>query len=64
MNNLESKAAALRVPGPLAPYAGGFESHLTECGYAAKTRVTHLRVMSQLSRWLQAHKLGGAALLK
>lgn len=58
MNNLESKAAALRVPGPLAPYAGGFESHLTECGYAAKTRVTHLRVMSQLSRWLQAHQLG------
>ena len=58
MNNLESKAAALRVPGPLAPYAGGFESHLSECGYAAKTRVTHLGVMSHLSRWLQAHQLG------
>jgi hypothetical protein len=58
MNNLESKAAGLRVTGPLAPYAGGFESHLTEFGYAAKTRVTHLGVMSHLSRWLQAHQLG------
>ncbi len=58
MNKLKSKVAALRVPGPLAPYAGGFESHLTECGYATKTRVTHLGVMSHLSRWLQAHQLG------
>jgi hypothetical protein len=43
MSKAKSRVAAVRVQGPLAPYAVGFESHLTECGYAAKTRATHLR---------------------
>ncbi|MGH3260490.1 MAG: tyrosine-type recombinase/integrase, partial [Trebonia sp.] len=58
MGKAKSKVAAMRVRGPLAPYAVGFESHLTECGYAAKTRATHLQVMSHVSGWLQAHQLG------
>jgi len=58
MGKAKGKVAAVRVPGPLAPYADGFECDLVERGYAAKTRATHLQVMSHVSRWLQAHQLG------
>lgn len=58
MGNQKIKVGAVRVPGPLAQYAGEFESRLTERGYAPKTRVTHLRLMSHLSRWLEESELG------
>ena len=58
MGKAKGKVAAVRVPGPLAPYADRFECDLVERGYAAKTRATHLQVMSHVSRWLQSHQLG------
>ena len=58
MGKQKIKVGVVRVPGPLGRYAKEFESNLTECGYAQKTRAAHLRVMSHLSRWLQERELG------
>jgi site-specific recombinase XerD len=41
-----------RVPGPLAPYAGGFRAELERLGYTPLTAATHVRLMAHLSRWL------------
>ena len=58
MGKQKIKVGLVRVPGPLGRYAKDFESNLTECGYAQRTRAAHLRVMSHLSRWLQERELG------
>ena len=58
MGKQKIMVGAVRVPGPLGRYAKEFESNLTECGYAQRTRAAHLRVMSHLSRWLQERELG------
>jgi hypothetical protein len=40
----------VRVRGPLATYAAGFENELVGLGY--KSPGDHLYVVSQLSRWM------------
>ncbi len=45
----------VRVTGPLAPYAAGFEEDLARQGYRSAS--DHLYVMAQLSRWLCSEKL-------
>lgn len=50
------KPRNVRVTGPLAPYAAGFEENLAGQGYRS-TR-DHLYVMAQVSRWLDGRKLG------
>ena len=52
MGKQKIMVGAVRVPGPLGRYAKEFESNLTECGYAQRTRAAHLRVMSIFRRWL------------
>jgi integrase/recombinase XerD len=50
----------VRVRGPLAPYAAGFEEDLAQQGYRSAS--DHLYVMAQLSRWMGSEKLGAADL--
>ena len=52
----------VRVTGPLAPFAAGFEEKLTEQGYMCRAASDHLYVMAQLSRWLVAEGLGAVGL--
>lgn len=54
----KSKVVAVRVVGPLEPYAQQFRSLLVERGYTPLTRVSQLQVMVHLSRWLRARQLG------
>lgn len=54
----KSKVITVRVVGPLESYASQLELLLAERGYAPLTRVTHLQVMTHLSKWLQAQGLG------
>lgn len=57
MGKSKIKVEVVRVPGPLAPYASGVESRLAEQGYSSWTRAAHLRVMADLSRWLDTQRL-------
>jgi integrase/recombinase XerD len=50
----------VRVMGPLASYAVGFEESLAGQGYRSAS--DHLYVMAQLSRWMGSEKLGAADL--
>jgi integrase/recombinase XerD len=53
---------AVRVEGPLAPYASGFGAHLIGQGYALSSVEDQLRLMAHLSRWLAEERTGPAAL--
>lgn len=57
MTKPKSKVAAVRVRGPLAPYAREFRVLLTERGYTPLTQVRQLQVMVHLSKWLRAGEL-------
>jgi integrase/recombinase XerD len=57
-----SHRSGVAVMGPLAPFADGFWEELSGLGFAPGTAKEHLRLMGQLSRWLQAHGLGPSAL--
>lgn len=46
------------VSGPLAAFAPGFAIQLTEAGYAAGTATQHVRLLGQLSRWLESQRVG------
>jgi site-specific recombinase XerD len=50
------------LDGPLAPYGAGFEASLAEQGYSADSISRHLRVIVQMSRWLDRRGLGAADL--
>jgi integrase/recombinase XerD len=50
----------VRVGGPLAPFAVGFEEDLARQGYRSAS--DHLYVMAQLSRWMDSEMLGVANL--
>jgi integrase/recombinase XerD len=52
----------VRVAGPLAPFAEGFRLRLRDLGYTPLSTVTQLRLMAQLSGWLEAGGLGTAEL--
>jgi integrase/recombinase XerD len=51
------RASGVRVKGPLAPYASGFREQLFGWEYSPPSAATHLVLMAQLSRWLEAEKL-------
>jgi hypothetical protein len=51
------RAAAVRVDGPLGPYARGFREELVELGYTSRSAQTHLLLMAGLSRWLEGVRL-------
>jgi integrase/recombinase XerD len=44
----------IEVRGPLAPYAGGYLAWLAGRGYSLSTKGFHLRLMAQMSGWLEA----------
>jgi integrase/recombinase XerD len=50
----------VRMAGPLAPLAAGFQSALTESGY--RSWRWHLYLMAHLSRWLESQGLSAADL--
>jgi hypothetical protein len=50
------------VPGPLAQFAPGFYEALRQQGYADASAVEHLRLMGDLSRWLERQCLQAADL--
>jgi len=52
-----SKAARVRVSGPLAEFASGFESSLLTAGYTPLSAAVQLRLMAHLSRWLDQQGL-------
>jgi integrase/recombinase XerD len=56
------RASRVRVTGPLAPYASPFREHLLGLKYSPSSAATHLLLMAQLSRWLDATKLVPAEL--
>ena len=47
-----SKVAAVRVTGPLAPFADGYADALRQWGYTPLSAVHQVRLMAHLSRWL------------
>ncbi len=57
MSKPKSKVITVRVVGPLEPYAGQFMSLLAARGYAPLTRVSHLQVMTHLSKWMATRQL-------
>lgn len=53
MSRPRSKVVAVRVTGPLAPYAQQFRSLLAERGFTPLSRVSQLQVMQHLSKWMR-----------
>jgi len=51
-----SVAARVRMAGPLTRYVEGFAAELTAHGYTDLSLANQLRLMADLSRWLQAAK--------
>lgn len=52
-----SVAARVRITGPLTCYADGFRTELTALGYTDLSLANQLRVVADLSRWLQARHI-------
>ena len=57
MSKPKSRVIAVRVVGPLAPYARQFTSLLAERGYTPLSTVNQLQVMVHLSKWLRGRGL-------
>jgi integrase/recombinase XerD len=53
--------SVVRMVGPLAPYAAGFDRELRSRGYTRLSAVWQLRLMAHVSRWLASEELDGAA---
>jgi integrase/recombinase XerD len=53
--------SVVRMVGPLAPYASGFDRELRSRGYTRLSAVWQLRLMAHVSRWLASEGLGSAA---
>ena len=49
---------SVRVAGPLAPYAAGAAKDLLECGYTEVSACTKMRLLSQLSTWMEQRGVG------
>lgn len=62
MGKATSNVSTVVVAGPLAPFAARFKARLEELGYTPLTTVNILRLLSHLSRWLDAHGLTAADL--
>lgn len=48
----------VRISGPLADYAVGFGRELLERGYPTGGAARHVRLLAQLSRWMESEGLG------
>ena len=55
---MEDVVSRVRVSGPLQPYAAGFAGHLAESGYLPESAAGQVRVLADLSRWLEEKGLG------
>ena len=53
--------SVVRMVGPLASYAPGFDRELRSRGYTRLSAVWQLRLMAHVSRWLASEELDGAA---
>lgn len=53
-----SVAARVRMSGPLTRHTEGFAAELTAHGYTDLSLANQLRLMSDMSRWLQAGRIG------
>jgi integrase/recombinase XerD len=49
--------ATVRMSGPLTPHVEGFAAELRSCGYAELSLANQLRLMADLSRWLDVRGL-------
>jgi integrase/recombinase XerD len=57
---MTNKIARERVTGPLAPHSAGFAAELAMAGYTSQSVDRHLRLMAEVSRWLNG--VGATAL--
>lgn len=57
-----SVSARVRVSGPLAQYTEAFRSEMLAQGYSDLTVANHLRLVAEVSCWLDEHGLGPAGL--
>jgi hypothetical protein len=55
-----NEIARERVTGPLAPHSVGFAAELATAGYTRQSVDRHLRLMAEVSRWL--NDVGATAL--
>ena len=62
MGKSSSKAAAVRVTGPLAPFTDRYADALRQWGYAPGSAVHQVQLMAHLSRWLAERGWSGADL--
>ena len=53
-----SVVARVRMTGPLTPHADGFAAELAAHGYTDLSAANQLRLMADLSRWLDAQAVG------
>lgn len=53
----EPRPDRVRVTGPLAAFADGFQAFLVERGYTPCSVRFHLQLLAHLSRWMQAERL-------
>jgi integrase/recombinase XerD len=56
------RAGRVRVAGPLAAFADGFDAELERLGYSRFTAEAQLQLMAHISGWLENHGLGAAQL--
>jgi len=54
---VKSGPERVRVSGPLAPFADGFCAHLAKLGYQASSVRSHLELLADVSRWMDAEGL-------
>jgi integrase/recombinase XerD len=55
-------SARVRVSGPLVEFVGGFTDAMTDRGYTDLSLANQLRLMSDLSRWLDLRGVGAREL--
>ncbi|MCA1700632.1 MAG: site-specific integrase [Actinobacteria bacterium] len=60
---VKSGPERVRVNGPLAPFADGFCAHLAKLGYQASSARSHLELLADVSRWMDAEGLDIPALM-
>ncbi len=51
-------SSKVRITGPLAPYAAAFLAELEARGYRPNSACDQLRLLAQVSHWLEEHGLG------
>ena len=64
MGGPAGKVKRVRVMGPLAPFAPALRARLRQSGYAPLSTANVMRLMSHLSRWLDASGLGAGDLTR